>query len=97
MSIRDDLMALLIEKVDFWDDDPGPAVDAILARYAVIELPDPNGGMGIEWKSHGDLVSGRVLAVGDDGEPFEILSITYTIEQAAQVAGQLIDAIGGKQ
>ncbi len=39
MSIRDDLMALLIETVDFRDDDPEPAVDAILARYVLIEKP----------------------------------------------------------
>jgi hypothetical protein len=37
MSTRDELMRLLIDEVNWYDDDPEPAVDAILARYAVVE------------------------------------------------------------
>ena len=105
MSIRDEL-ARLAQNAYYApggdDRNPSPQfieiADAILARYAVVERPEANGGpMGIEWTSNGDHVSGRVLAIGDDGKPIEILAITYTVEQAAQMATHLIDAIGGKR
>lgn len=112
MSIRDELASLLDRHLSDRDNAQGCRLacgydgddrcehlaDAILARFAVVERPEANGGpMGIEWASNGGHVTGRVLAIGDDGQPFEILTITYTVEQAAQMATHLIDAIGGKR
>ncbi|WP_068166479.1 hypothetical protein [Rhodococcus phenolicus] len=101
MSIRDELTRIISAPRMHTNESLGKAraiADAILARYAVVERPEANGGpMGIEWASNGGHVTGRVLAIGDDGQPFEILTITYTVEQAAQMATHLIDAIGGKR
>jgi hypothetical protein len=102
MSIRDELADAIwnVETRDLGgvtQRDSQTIADAVLARFAVVERPEPNGGpMGIEWTRKGDHVCGRVLAL-DDGASVEILTVTYTLEQAAKVAGQLIDALGGRR
>lgn len=51
---------------------------------------------GIAWSRSGDTVTGRVIAQYPDGGRERLATITYTLEQAAQVAAQLLDAIGGR-
>ncbi|WP_156665402.1 hypothetical protein [Rhodococcus phenolicus] len=54
--------------------------------------------LGIIWNRNGDNVTGTIVRPNvERGGLDTVGSVTYTLEQAAKVAGQLIDAIGGKQ
>lgn len=173
MSIRDELIRIVADADADIDERPFPdrIVDAILARYAVVELPEPSDdrwtgwgdgtegcdmhgwdigdglhyvsvwdpnevqmsydgnaeepfnpeyaralaaallaaanraagtavsdALGIIWNRNGDNVTGTIVRPNvERGGLDTVGSVTYTLEQAAKVAGQLIDAIGGKQ
>ena len=49
--------------------------------------------IGIGWKRDGDTVVGHVIEIDKTGQRNEILRITYTLEQAAETAKQLLAAI----
>lgn len=54
--------------------------------------------LGIIWNRNGDHVTGTIVRPNvERGSLDTVGTITYTLEQAAKVAGQLIDAMGGKQ
>lgn len=52
--------------------------------------------MGIGWKREGQFVVGHVIEITESGQRNEVLHITYTLEQAAENAKQLLAAMGGK-
>lgn len=52
--------------------------------------------MGIGWKRVGDLVVGQVVEITKSGQHQEVLHITYSLEQAALNANQLLAAIAGR-
>ena len=51
---------------------------------------------GIRWGATENGVTGHVLQLVD-GQHRQVATVHYTHEQAAKVAMQLLDAIGGKQ
>lgn len=54
--------------------------------------------LGIIWNRNGDHVTGTIVRPNvERGGLDKVGSVTYSLEQAAQVAGQLLDAIGGKR
>ncbi|MBM4516407.1 hypothetical protein GS538_11930 [Rhodococcus hoagii] len=51
---------------------------------------------GVGWARSGDLVIGRVLVV-EDGEKRPVATLRLSLEQAAEVALQLLGVIRGSQ
>lgn len=52
--------------------------------------------VGIGWKREGDSVVGHVIEVRPGGIRSEIVTVTYTLDQAAENAKQLLAAMGSK-
>ena len=52
--------------------------------------------IGIGWKREGDNIVGHVIEAHTGGRRSEIVTVTYTLEQAAENAKQLLAAMGGK-
>lgn len=53
--------------------------------------------MGIAWRRDGEHVVGRIVKPFPGGGLETVGQVTYTLEQAAQVAGRLLEAIRGKR
>ncbi len=51
---------------------------------------------GIAWSRDGEHVVGRVILQQSDGSRETLATVRYTLDQAAQVAMHLLDAIGGR-
>lgn len=60
---------------------------------SIAELIDAK--LGIGWTRAGDHVVAHIVTVGPEGQE-TVATINYTLEQAAEVAMRLIDAMGGK-
>lgn len=58
-------------------------------------MPEQTIPTGIAWSRDGDNIVGRVIAQYPDGTRERVATVTYTLEQAAQVAGQLLGSLGG--
>lgn len=58
-------------------------------------MPEQTIPTGIAWQRRGDEIVGVVLVQHPDGTRERIATVTYTLEQAAQVAGQLLGSLGG--
>ncbi|MFI8660758.1 hypothetical protein ACIGKR_12270 [Rhodococcus qingshengii] len=52
--------------------------------------------IGIGWKREGDKVVAHVIEAHPGGRRSELVKVTYTLEQAAENAKQLLAAMGGK-
>ncbi|QOV99544.1 hypothetical protein [Rhodococcus pyridinivorans] len=53
--------------------------------------------VGINWRREGNQVVGTVIAVPAPGQHETLATVRYTLDQAAEVVGHLIEAIGGKR
>ena len=52
--------------------------------------------IGIGWKREGDNVVAHVIEAHPGGRRSELVKVTYTLEQAAENAKQLLAAMGSK-
>ena len=52
--------------------------------------------IGIGWKREGDKVVAYVIEAHPGGRRSELVKVTYTLEQAAENAKQLLAAMGSK-
>lgn len=52
--------------------------------------------IGIGWKREGDKVVAHVIEAHPSGRRSELVKVTYTLEQAAENAKQLLAAMGSK-